>query len=175
MKATEYGHTAVVELLLSKGANIEAANNLMISNYWLEFLGSNFLDFEDYRDKIITIFMNIQIIRSSEMEYFSRLLLALYMPKYNVNGVKDKSPSDGRTGAWMCSDLFQCVRLSVCLVLFFATADIYFIYLYIHIFIYVLLLVGLHFRCFCSFRFIYLMIFGWKLPECAVSWTLYFH
>ena len=77
MRAADFGHTAVVELLLSKGANIEAANKVMIVNSWLKSLGPYFLDFEDYRYKIITIFMNIRMIRSAEMEYFSKLLLVL--------------------------------------------------------------------------------------------------
>ena len=68
MKAAYNGQTAVVELLLSKGANIEAADNVMIVDCWFNFLISYLLDFDDYRDKIITIFMNIQIIRSAERE-----------------------------------------------------------------------------------------------------------
>ena len=68
MIAASNGHAAVVELLLSKGANIEAANKVMIPNCWLIYLKSYLLDFDDYRDKIITIFINIQMIRSAEME-----------------------------------------------------------------------------------------------------------
>ena len=64
------GHTEVVELLLSKGANIEAANNVMIGNCWFNFLISYLMDFDDYRDKIITIIMNIEIIRSAEREFW---------------------------------------------------------------------------------------------------------
>ena len=70
MIAASNGHTAVVELLLSKGANISAVNKVMIPNCWLKFLISYLLDFDDNRDKIITIVMNIQIIRSAEMEYY---------------------------------------------------------------------------------------------------------
>ena len=76
MWAVYNGHTAVVELLLSKGANIEAANKVMIPNCWFNILIPYFLDFDDYRDKIITIFMNIRII-SAEREHLSRLLLVL--------------------------------------------------------------------------------------------------
>ena len=75
MIAAYNGHTEVVELILSKGANIEAANKVMIVKCGLKFLRSYFLDFDVDRDKIITIFMNIQIIRSAEMDYLSRLLL----------------------------------------------------------------------------------------------------
>ena len=77
MIAAYSGQTAVVELLLSKGANVNAVNKVMIPNCWLKYLISYLLDFDDYRDKIITIFMNIQIIRSAEREYLSRLLLIL--------------------------------------------------------------------------------------------------
>ena len=65
------GHAAVVKLLLSKGANIEAVDKVMIVECGLKFLRSYFLDFDDHRDKIITIFINIRIIRSAEREYFS--------------------------------------------------------------------------------------------------------
>ena len=82
MIAASNGHAAVVELLLSKGANIEAANKVLIVNYWFNFLMCYFLDFDDYRDKIFTIFMNTQIIRSAEMDWLSRLLLMVYMPTY---------------------------------------------------------------------------------------------
>ena len=82
MIAASYGHTEVVELLLSKGANVEAVNKVMIANCGLKFLRSYFLDFDDYRDKIFTIFMNTQIIRSAEMDWLSRLLLMVYMPTY---------------------------------------------------------------------------------------------
>ena len=73
MKAAYNGHTAVVKLLLSKGANTEAANKVMIFNSWLKSLISYLLDFEDYRYKIITIFMNIPKIRSAEMDWLPRL------------------------------------------------------------------------------------------------------
>ena len=95
MRAASNGQTAVVELLLSKGANIEAANMVMVANCWLKFLLPYLLDFDVDRDKIFTIFMNIQIIRSAEMEYFSRLLLVLYLPKYDANGMRDTSLKDG--------------------------------------------------------------------------------
>ena len=77
MIAASSGHTAVVELLLSKGANIEAANKVMIVDCWFNFLISYLLDFDEYRDKIITIFMNIEIIRSAEMKYFTDAFLRL--------------------------------------------------------------------------------------------------
>ena len=75
MIAAYNGHTEVVELILSKGANIEAANKVMIVKCGLKFLRSYFLDFDVDRDKIITILMNIQMIRNVEMDYVSRLLL----------------------------------------------------------------------------------------------------
>ena len=47
------GQTAVAELLLSKGANIEAANKVTIDFQQLgRILRSQCLDFDDYRDKI---------------------------------------------------------------------------------------------------------------------------
>ena len=66
MKAANNGHTAVVELLLSKGANIEAVNKVMIVKCGLKFLRSYFLDFDDYRDKIITL----EVLGSAETEYY---------------------------------------------------------------------------------------------------------
>ena len=89
----------MVELLLSKGVNIEAANWVMIQNCWLKFMTPYLFDFDVDRDKIITIFMNIQIIRSAEMEYFSRLLLMLVFAQYNAYGMSGKSLSEGRTDA----------------------------------------------------------------------------
>ena len=172
MKAASNGKTAVVELLLSKGANTEAANKVMIPNYWLKFIlftgfrcwsGQNNHNIYEYSNNRkcgnglpFETFVGVIICPNiMQMEWETKVLT-----------------TEGRTHE--CVLIFP-MRPSVCLVLFFATADIYFIYLWIHIFIYVLQLVGLDFRCFCSFRFIYLMIFVWKLPECAVSWTLYFH
>ena len=173
MQAISSRKTAVVELLLSKGANIEAANKVMNPNYWSKFLRPYFLDFDVDRDKIMTIFMNTQIIRSAETECFSRLLLMFLFVQYNAYGMREKSP--GRTDAWIYYDSLP-VRPSVCLTLFFAIAVMCFINelssFYCSFMFYI--------RSTSYFIFEYLMIIVWecnnpRLSECAVSWTLHFH
>ena len=82
MIAAYNGHAAVVELLLSKGVNIETANKVMIAKLLIEILESLFtylLDFDDDRDKIITIFINIRIMRFVEMVWLPRNLSVLLL------------------------------------------------------------------------------------------------
>ena len=174
MKAAYNGHTAVVELLLSKGANIEAADKVMNPYCWLKFLISYFLDFDDYRDKIITIFMNIQIIRSAEMEQLLRLLLVLlFSRKIMQIGCLAKVPmtTDGRMHEYIVI-LFLCVRPSVwsCSSLLPSYASS--INLFQHLF--------LHYRySYISDIIFKNLIIVWecqnsRFSESAVSWTLHF-
>ena len=59
----------MVELLLSKGARTEVANKVMNPNCWLKKREALYkLNFDDFRDKIITISVNIRMIRSAEMK-----------------------------------------------------------------------------------------------------------
>ena len=60
MMAASRGLTAVVELLLSKRVNIEATNKVTIdSQVSVVLMRYKCLDFDDYRDRIISIFIHI--------------------------------------------------------------------------------------------------------------------
>ena len=85
------------------------------------------LQLDDYRDKIITIFMNIEMSRSAEMKYFSRLFWCFDLPKNDANRMRQQEShgrTDGRTELWFSSD--ASVRL-LGVVLFVAIAVLFFI------------------------------------------------
>ena len=75
MKAASKGQTAVVEMLLSKGPNIEAANEVIIANcgcpydvcYWIPTI----------IETKQSLFISIQVIKSAKMGCVSNLLLVI--------------------------------------------------------------------------------------------------